>query len=138
MQNLLIQKINQSDWWHVPPSDPGAYNKRGKFLASTYRQAELFGKPNLEPVKVEIRNPIWGFSEIELLKQLFKSNGTNMLKNINVDDKDFYQKRLALDANMHKKAKLLGYDSIVLMTKQGKIALQKGQKPKSIELNLIQ
>ncbi len=60
-----------------------------------------------------------------------------MLEDIENAEKDFYQKRIALDAKMHRKAKLLGYDSIVLMTAQGKRALKKGRKPNSIELNLI-
>ena len=38
---------------------------------------------------------------------------------------------------MHKKAKQMGFDSIILMTLQGKKALFKQRKPNSIELNLI-
>jgi len=138
MIDILIQKINQSTWWHVTPRDLGAYKKRGKFLASTYLQSEFYGRPKLEPERVEIKNPVFGFSENEILKQLFKSTELNLLKDIENTEKDFYQERIALDAKMYKKAKLLGYDSIVLMTAQGKTALQKGRKPNSIELNLIQ
>ena len=60
-----------------------------------------------------------------------------MLSVVENAEEDCYQRRIELDAKMHKKAKSLGYDSIVLMTPQGKIALQKGRKPNSIELNLI-
>lgn len=138
MKNTLIQKINQSDWWHVQPEDSNAYKKRGKFLASTYLQAEFYGKPNITPEKVNIKNPVFGFSENEILKQLFKSPKLDSLKDLENTKKDFYKKRIALDSQIYKKAKSLGYDSIVLMTTQGKSALQKKKKPNSIELNLIQ
>jgi len=138
LKDFLIQLINAGEWWHVTPSDSDAYKKRGKFLASTYLQAEFYGRPKLEPERVEIKNPIFGFSENEILKQLFKSTELNLLEDIENAKKNFYQKRIVLDAKMYKKAKLLGYDSIVLMTAQGKTALQKGRKPNSIELNLIQ
>ena len=137
MKNILIQKINKSEWWHVPPRDPNAYRKRGKFLASTYLQAEFYGRPNLMPEKVEISNPIFGFSEEEILTKLFGSFELNLLSDLENSEKNTYKKRIALDRKMFKKAKLLGYDSIVLMTAQGEIALKKGRKPNSIELNLI-
>jgi hypothetical protein len=127
LKELLIQKINAGEWWHVPPRDPGAYRKRGKFFASTYLQAEFYGRPNMEPERVEIKNPVFGFSEDEILKQLFKSTELNQLKDVKNAEEDFYQKRIALDAKMYKKAKVLGYDSVVLMTAQGKVALQKGR-----------
>src|ERR1051326_2557287 len=41
----LISYINRKDWWHVPPEDPTAYQKRGMFLSSTFRQAEFYGRP---------------------------------------------------------------------------------------------
>jgi hypothetical protein len=138
LKEFLIQIINAGEWWHVTPRDSNAYKKRGKFLASTYLQAEFYGRPKLEPERVEIKNPIFGFSENEILKQLFKSTGLNLFEDIENSKKDFYRKRIVLDAKMYKKAKLLGYDSIVLMTAQGKTALQKRRKPNSIELNLMQ
>lgn len=138
LKDFLIQIINAGEWWHVTPHDPDAYKKRGKFLASTYLQAEFYGRPKLEPERVGIKNPIFGFSENEILKQLFKSTELNLLEDVKNAKKDFYQKRITLDAKMYKKAKLLGYDSIVLMTAQGEKALQKERKPNSIELNLIQ
>lgn len=138
MKKLLIQKINQSDWWHVLPRDPNAYKERGKFLASTYLQAEFYGRPIIEPEKVEIKNPIFGFSEEEILVQLFgKEKALKCLDFVLNEDNNYYQKRIALDKEMHDTAKRFGYDSIVLMTKQGKNALQRKRKPNSIELNLI-
>lgn len=41
IKEVLIDKINKSEWWHVTPADPEAYSKRGKFLSSTYQQAEF-------------------------------------------------------------------------------------------------
>lgn len=138
MKKLLIQKINQSNWWHVLPRDANAYKERGKFLASTYLQAEFYGKPVIKPEKVSIDNPIFGFSEEEILVQLFgKEKAIKLLDFVLKEDTDSYQKRIALDKEMHDSAKRFGYDSIVLMTKQGERALQRNKKPNSIELNLI-
>ncbi|MFA5309300.1 MAG: hypothetical protein WC370_07450 [Dehalococcoidales bacterium] len=137
MKDLLIRKINQSKWWHVPPRDPNAYKKRGKFLASTYLQAEFYGKPNIEPENVHINNPVFGLSESEIIQKLFGSNGQKYLDELLKTGADFYRKRCELDRKMYVKAKSLGFDAIVLLTKTGENALQKGRKPNSIELNLV-
>lgn len=135
-KEILIDKINKSSWWHVAPRDSHAYKKRGKFLASTYLQAAFYGRPNETPEKVQIKNPIFGFSEIAILKRLFgKLKGKLYLKSVlNVDT---YEARIGLDAKMYRKAKQLGYDAIVLMAKNAEKALVKGKKPNSIELNLL-
>src|SRR5580704_3808275 len=44
-REALIAKINRKDWWHVTPADPRAYDKRGKFYASTFREGEFWGRP---------------------------------------------------------------------------------------------
>ena len=72
IKTILIDKINKSAWWHVNPQDVDAYKKRGKFLASTYAQAEFYGRPNDVSEKVSITNPIYGCSEIEILKIFFQ------------------------------------------------------------------
>lgn len=134
---ILINKINNSDWRHVPPQDPLAYQKRGKFLASTYLQAEFYGRPKTDPERVKIYNPVFGFSEIEILNVLFgKVKASSVYKKF-FKAKNFYKSRINLDAKMAKKARLNGYDSIVLMTQRGKNELTKGRKPSSIELNLL-
>jgi len=135
MKELLIEKINNSCWWHVPPRDPNAYEKRGKFLTSTYQQAEFYGRPNLSPEKVAICNPLFGFSEREILKTLFGENIANKLSR-NIEATDSYKARIDLDAKMHNAAVYKGYDAIVLMTPSGRNALEVGRKPISIELNL--
>jgi hypothetical protein len=68
---VLVRKINNALWWHVSPADPDAYTKRGKFLASTYKQASFYGKPNDVPERVHVSRPVYGFREIEILEQLF-------------------------------------------------------------------
>lgn len=138
MKDLIIKKINTSNWWHVVPQDKDAYKKRGKFLASTYKQAEFYGKPAIMPEKVKIKNPVYGFSELEILTELFGKNAQKLIDEVlNSGDCDFYKERIGLDAKIFKKANDLGYDAVVLMAESGKAFLQRGHKPRSIELNLI-
>jgi hypothetical protein len=123
----------------VPPGDSDAYKKRGKFFASTFAQAEFYGRPNDKPEWVNIRNPVYGFSEMEILEKLFTSEqiakfGLNDLES--GTSPAWYEKRIALDHKMYLRAKKLGYDAIVLMTPHGKKDLQRRRKPRSIELNL--
>ncbi|MBI5360985.1 MAG: hypothetical protein HZA48_10435 [Planctomycetes bacterium] len=153
INEVLVGKINKSKWWHVTPVAPDAYSKRGIFLVSTYRQAEFYGRPNDIPDKVFITNPVYGFSEEEILLKLFPGKPNNRFlqaykKMVKEEQKpqaqdeykqvkQWYQKRISLDAAMFKKAKSLKYDAIVLMTKNGKKELERNRKPNSIELNLL-
>lgn len=138
INKTLIEKINQSEWWHVAPQDPNAYKKRGKFLSSTYRQAEFYGRPNDIPEKVSIANPVYGTSEIEILKKLFPGRYKKLFTHVLDDErKDWYQRRVGLDAKMCHRAKYLGYDSIVLLGALGRRYLRRNRKPPSIELNLL-
>lgn len=133
----LVQKINNSMWWHVPPKDPEAYKKRGKFFASTFLQASFYGRPNDEPSKVRIHNPVYGFSEEEILIKLFgRPEALSLLKSV-TDDEKFYNARIILDAKIYQKARRLGHDAVVLIVPSGRVALQKNKKPNSIELNLL-
>lgn len=138
IKEILVDKINRSEWWHVLPQDPDAYNKRRKFLASTYQQTEFYGRPCDTPERVFISNPVYGFSEKEILDQLFTGNNNSYLLDKIVKNQDYwYQKRIALDAKMFKKGKSLGYDAIVLMGRTGRKKLERNRKPRSIELNLL-
>ena len=134
IKSILIDKINKSVWWHVAPKDVSAYKKRGKFLASTYKQAEFYGRPNDVSEKVHINNPIYG-SEIEILKNLFPRNYEKPFSIVG-DDVGDYNSRINLDTKMFKKAKKMGYDAIVLLGSNGKKFLSRNRKPHSIELNL--
>ena len=129
MKDILIQKINTSNWWHVSPRDQNAYKKRGKFLASTFRQAEFYGRPNDEPERVDIKDPIFGFSELEILIKLFgNKKGKRYSKQV-LRARDFYKTRITLDAKMRQRAKEMRYDAIVLMTEQGKKDLLAKENP---------
>lgn len=153
IKEVLTDKINKSEWWHVHPADPDAYSKRGKFLASTYQQAEFYGRPNDIPDKVFIISPVYGFSEKEILLKLFPGERNNRFlkeykkfksRAFQPSAKDdykhveyWYQRRIRLDAAMFKKAKSLGHDAIVLLTRTGRKELERNRKPSSIELNLL-
>ena len=138
-KEILITKINNSYWWHVPPCDSDAYKKRGKFFASTFAQAEFYGRPNEESERVSVENPLYGFSEMEILEKLFTSEQIVRFDLNDIEDgtsPNWYKKRIALDRKMYLRAKKLGYDAIVLMTPQGRKDLRRNRKPRSIELNL--
>jgi hypothetical protein len=99
----------------VLPADRDAFKKRGKFFASTFAQAEFYGRPNDEPERVNIGNPVYGFSEMEILEKLFTSEqiakfGLNDMEN--GTSPAWYEKRMALDHKMYLRAKKLGYDAI--------------------------
>src|SRR3989344_7295863 len=136
LKQILVEKVNNSDWWHVPPRDPSAYKKRGKFLASTFRQAEFYGRPNDIPEKVSISNPAYGISEKRILKILFPTKYKDLCSTAVYDSEDWYERRIELDAKMYQKAKMMGYDAIILIGRNGKKYLGKNRKPHSIELNL--
>jgi len=128
----LVEYINRKDWWHVPPRDPSAFDKRGKFLASTFREAEFYGRPLDQPDKVQIRLPLTG-DEPTILRKLF---GRVVTKGW--PDDPAMERRLALDGKMKRAALRKGYDSIVLMSRPGFAAFRaKGEIPRSIELNIF-
>jgi hypothetical protein len=125
----LINHVNGKEWWHVPPQDPAAYRKRGKFMASSFREAELWGRPLDDPQRVMIANPIAGDErtiEKKLLGRQVSSEDITM------------EARWALDSRLRKAALANGYDSIVLMTtKAFKEFSRSGRIPQSIELNIF-
>jgi hypothetical protein len=137
IKQTLIDKINGSLWWHVAPFDSEAYKKRGKFLASTFNQAAFYGRPNDKPERVNISNPLWAVSELDILKALFFDSYDELYKSVtNTEDAGWYQKRIELDAKMYQSAKKMGYDAIVLLTSSAIKDLKNNRKPRSIELNL--
>ena len=137
LRNSLVEKINKSEWWHVIPEDLKAYEKRGKFLASTYSQASFYGRPKDEPERVFIRNPLCGTSELEILRQLFPTNRKELYEQVLDVGDDWYKRRVDLDSKIFYTAKRNGYDAVVLITSNGKKDLEKNRKPWSIELNLL-
>lgn len=125
----LIAHVNRKDWWHVPPRDPHAYTKRGKFLASSFREAEFWGRPLDEPQRVTIARPLIGDEET-IEKSLLGRR---------VSDEDMtMEERWTLDAKIKRAALARGYDSIVLMATKGFAEFKTaGKLPRSIELNIL-
>jgi hypothetical protein len=125
----LIRHINGKDWWHVPPADRRAYQKRGKFFASTFREAEFYGRPKDEPERVFITAPLIGDNDAIERKLLGKVESHPEIT---------VRKRLSLDAKLRRAALRKGFDSIVLLTPRSMEALKKmGKMPRSIELNVV-
>src|SRR6267378_5224291 len=125
----LIAHVNRKDWWHVPPRDPSAYSKRGKFLASSFREAEFWGRPLDEPQRVSIARPLIGDEET-IEKSLLgrRASGEDMTM----------EERWSLDARMKKRALAIGYDSIVLVSpKEFSVFRTRGKLPSRIELNVL-
>src|SRR5580704_11326707 len=98
----LIAHVNRKDWWHVPPRDPSAYSKRGKFLASSFREAEFWGRPLDEPQRVTVAQPLVG-DEGAIERKLFGRRVSS--ETISVKE------RWALDAKIKIAAQAKGYDS---------------------------
>lgn len=136
IKDNLVEIINRSLWWHVHPADLGSYKKRGKFLASTYQQAEFYGRPNDNPEKVAVNNPLYGFSEVQILKKLFPKEYGKLYQGVLKEDNGWYKRRINLDRKIYMKARRKGYDAIVLLGVSAKKYLIKNIKPRSIELNL--
>ena len=129
----LISHINRKGWWHVPPMDPGAYRKRGRFFASSFPEAELYGRPLDTPQRVTIANPLVG-DESTVCRALFGK----VISFAQAEDRSFLEKRLALDARMKRTASARGYDSIVIMhPRTFGLFRNTGKIPRSVELNVL-
>jgi hypothetical protein len=125
----LIIHLNRKKWWHVIPLDPNAYAKRGKFFASSFREAEFWGRPLNESQRVTIANPLIG-DEDTIEKMLF---GRRMSS-----EEIALEERLKLDAKIKRAAMAKGYDSIVLMASKAYFEFQStGKLPRRIELNVL-
>lgn len=59
-RDKLILHVSRKYWWHSPPGDPKAYQKRGKFYASSFEEAEFWGRPLDVPARVNVKNPLIG------------------------------------------------------------------------------
>jgi hypothetical protein len=129
----LVARINSKDWWHVPPADTKAYEKRGKFLSSTFRDAEFWGRPLDTPVRVKVSNPVIGDEptiETELLGSAVEYPGSDYPKLI--------EWRWNLDAKLKTAGLAKAYDSICLLSPSAYAKfLSEGKIPLSMELNLL-
>jgi hypothetical protein len=125
----LVAHVNRKSWWHVPPVDPDAYHKRGKFLASSYREAIFWGRPLNNPQRVSVGMPLVG-DEATIERKLFGRRISHPA--ITLDE------RFKLDARMKRVAIVHGYDSIVLMSGSSFVSFKsEGRVPRSLELNIL-
>jgi hypothetical protein len=124
----LVRHVNRKDWWHVTPEDPRAYRKRGKFLSSSFGEAEFYGRPNDVPERVAIASPVVG-DESTIERKL--------IGRVESHPDITLRQRFALDAKLRRAALRKGYDSIILMSVQGfKKFTAEGRIPGSLELNV--
>jgi hypothetical protein len=124
----LIAHVNRKAWWHVPPLDPEAYSKRGKFYASTYSEAEFYGRPNDSPERVGIERPLVGDERAISIALATPPQHRGMT----------LEEIAAHDARWRNAALARGYDSIALMSAQGFSKFRaSGKLPRSMELNIL-
>lgn len=139
----LAEQINKRNWWHSPPIDKRAYKKRGMFLASSFREAEFYGRPEEQARKVIIKNPLIG-TEAEIIKQLFGEDSCQAKKLAELEKWDrgydvetTIKDRFALDQEMKEAAEVKGYDSIAIVTERRLEQVRNCKLPKSVELNVL-
>ncbi len=124
----LIAHLNRKNWWHVPPVDPDAYEKRGKFLASSFAEAEFWGRPLDDSQRVSIANPLIG-DEQAISKVLGippQYDGMTL------------EQIAAHDAKWKNAALKKGYDAILLMSPKCFAEWKAvGKIPRSLELNIL-
>jgi hypothetical protein len=124
----LVAHVNRKKWWHVPPVDLAAYEKRGKFLASSFAEAEFYGRPLDEPQKVTVANPLVGDEQTiaKALGILPQSEGMTLAE---IAARDLRWRNAAIEK---------GYDSILLMSPKSYIEWKtNGRLPRSLELNVL-
>jgi hypothetical protein len=124
----LVRNVNRKVWWHVPPQDPTAYSKRGKFFASSFSEAEFYGRPLDIPERVTIAKPLVG-DERTIAKVLdipHQHEGMSL------------EEIATHDALWRNAALAKGFDSIVLMSPRtfAKFKVD-GKPPRSLELNIL-
>jgi hypothetical protein len=124
----LIERVNRKAWWHVPPRDPEAYSKRGKFYASTFTMAELYGRPNDHPERVRVERPLVGDEKtISRVLGIPPQHAGMTLEEI-----------AKHDARWRNAALAKRYDSIVLMAPKAFARFRAGGSlPLSLELNAL-
>lgn len=124
----IIAYVNRKKWWHVPPQDPTAYNKRGKFFAASFAEAEFYGRPSDVPVRVMVSRPLVG-DESAIARTLSIPPQHEGMSLEEIADHDARWRNAAL-------AK--GFDSIVLMSPTAFTKFKTdGKPPRSLELNVV-
>ncbi|MBX7243525.1 MAG: hypothetical protein K1X92_17430 [Bacteroidia bacterium] len=125
----LISYINKKDWWRTSLPSLEDINARGLFFASSFKEAEFYGRPLDTSFKVIITSPLVGdndFIELSLFGEILSENLISTVE------------RFELDKKMKEAALSLGYDSIVLMSKKGYLKYTETFKvPRNLELNIL-
>lgn len=124
----LIVHINSHKWWRTALPDEKTVEARGVFYASSFRDAEFYGRPIDTPFSVNVKNPLLG-DETHIMQTL----------GLPLPSQDIsISERFALDSKMMVLATAKGYDSIALMTTKGYEAHSRtGAVPRSIELQVF-
>lgn len=125
----LISHVNRKQWWHVPPHDAGAYRKRGKFFASSFAEAEFYGRPLDKPQRAAVKKPLVGDEKTiaKVLRIRPQREGMSL------------EEIAAHDAKWRAAALAKGYDSIVLMAPNTFAKFKaSGKPPRSLELNVLE
>ena len=103
------------------------------FLASSYREAEFYGRPLDHALRAVVLNPLIGDErtiEAELLMQPSVYPGD--------DHPELLEWRWALDKELRTQAMAKGYDAIALLSTSSYTRFTTEDKlPRSIELNLL-
>ena len=98
-------------------------------MASSYQEAEFWGRPLDKPQRVRITRPLIG-DEAIIEKKLFGKRVSD--ENMGMED------RFKLDAKIKRAASAKGYDSIVLLAPKAFTEFRlTGKVPRKIELNLL-
>jgi hypothetical protein len=128
----LVAHVNRKQWWHAPPVDPKAYEKRGMFLSSSFAECEFYGRPMDDPKQVTIARPLVG-DEKTIERKLFG----HLVTNFEEEPRSIAEIQ-ALDAERKRLALKKGCDSIVLMSPKCFTEWKAtGKIPRSIELNIL-
>ncbi|MGB2677579.1 MAG: hypothetical protein WAN12_10910 [Candidatus Acidiferrum sp.] len=124
----LIAHVNRKQWWHVPPVDPDAYKKRGKFFSVSFAAAEFWGRPLDEPERVAISKPLVGDEQkIARVLGIPPQRDGMSLKEI-----------AAHDTKWRNAALKKGFDAILLMSPTCYAEWKAvGKIPRSLELNIL-
>ena len=124
----LIFYINSHKWWRTALPNEKAVKARGLFYASSYRDAEFYGRPIDAPFSVNMKNPLFG-DEAHIMQTLSLPLPSQEIS---------VKQRFALDAKMKRLAKAKGYDSIALVTTKGyEMYMKTGTTPRSTELQVF-
>lgn len=125
----LVAHVNRKQWWHVPPADPDAYKKRGKFYSVSFAAAEFWGRPLDEPEKVKITKPLVG-----------DEKGISRVLGIPPQSEGMTLEHIAAhDAKWGNAAIKKGFDAILLLSPKCFAEWKTtGKIPRSLELNVLE